>query len=153
MVAHGLRILNYCLPDGREGGGRGRGRGGGTSKQHIYICISTLDLVIRQRKNQLPPKTLWGRCIYYLFSGGANIRERFAHFSGAHLNLPGQLVDCGGVLCTACSYLSRYNHETVRSAGPGSVHASELISPGCWCALKYCTKVISVSGPLKDVHA
>lgn len=63
----------------------------GASKQHIYICISTLDLVIRQRKNQLPPKTLSGRCIYYLFSSRTNIRE----FSEAYLNLQGQLVDCG----------------------------------------------------------
>lgn len=47
----------------------------GASKQHIYICISTLDLVIRQRENQLPPKTLSGHCIYYLFSSSTNIRE------------------------------------------------------------------------------
>lgn len=47
----------------------------GASKQHIYICISTLDLVIRQRKNQLPPKTLSGHHIYYLFSSSVNIRE------------------------------------------------------------------------------
>lgn len=47
MVAHGLRILNYCLPDGRKQGGREgemEKEEEGASKQHIYICISTLDL-------------------------------------------------------------------------------------------------------------
>lgn len=64
MVAHGLRIFNYCLPDGRdeekrEGGRdrRGGGGGGGACEQHIYICISTLHLVIRG-KNPLPLEAL-----------------------------------------------------------------------------------------------
>lgn len=64
MVAHGLRIFNYCLPDGRDGekweGGRDRrggGGGGGACEQHIYICISTLHLVIRG-KNPLPVEAL-----------------------------------------------------------------------------------------------
>lgn len=50
MVAHGLRILNYCLPDGKEEEREGWMDGGGVSKQHIYICVSILDLAIRQEK-------------------------------------------------------------------------------------------------------
>lgn len=63
------------MEEKREGGIGEEEEEVGASKQHIYICISTLDLVIRQRKNQLPPKTLSGHCVYYLFSSSANIRE------------------------------------------------------------------------------
>lgn len=83
MVAHGLRIfklLSARWKRRREEGGRGRGGGGagGASEQHIYICISPLRLVIRG-KNQLPPKILWRRRMYYLFSSSTNIRKQFAH--------------------------------------------------------------------------
>lgn len=37
MVAHGLKIKNYCLADGREG--ERKREGGGASEQPIYICI------------------------------------------------------------------------------------------------------------------
>lgn len=66
----------------------------GASKQHIYICISTLDLVIRQKKNQLPPKTLSGHFTYSLFFSNIIIWEWLPIFSEAYLNSLGQLVDC-----------------------------------------------------------
>lgn len=50
-----------------------KNRGAGGLQQHVYVCISALDLVIRRRKNQLPPNTLWGPRMHYLFSGSANI--------------------------------------------------------------------------------
>lgn len=41
MVAHGLRILNYCLPDGREEGGRDcRGGGGGFQAAYLHLYIN-----------------------------------------------------------------------------------------------------------------
>lgn len=43
MVAHGLRILNYCLPDGREEGGRdwrGGGGGGGFEAAYLHLYIN-----------------------------------------------------------------------------------------------------------------
>lgn len=126
--------------------------------RRIYICISTLDLVIRRRKNQLPPKTLSGHCMYYLFSSSANIREWFSPFVYFVFVVRG-VFRFAGTACRARGsvrgllYLSRYNHQTVWSAGPGSAHTSELISVGCWCALKYCGEVISVSVASKDVHA
>lgn len=98
MVAHGLRISNYCLPDGREEGKREGGieggGGGGASEPHIYICISTLHLVIRG-KNQLPPKILWRRRVHCLFSSKHKHQKTEANPSfvcpDARLNLPGQL--------------------------------------------------------------
>lgn len=90
-----FKLLSARWKRRREEGGRdrrGAGGGGGTSEQHIYICISTLHLVIRG-KNQLPPKILWGRRIYYLFSSSTNIRKQFPSFvcPDACLHLPGQL--------------------------------------------------------------
>ena len=77
----------------------------GASKQHIYICISTLDLVIRQRKNQLPPKHSRGIASITYFPAAQTLENDSPHLfflflfffflSEAYLNLPGQLVDCG----------------------------------------------------------
>lgn len=57
----------------------------GASKQHIYICISTLDLVIRQKKNQLPPKTLSVHCTYSLFSSSIIIRNWLSQLFLRHI--------------------------------------------------------------------
>lgn len=112
MVAHGLRILNYCLPDGRGEGRRREGVVGeeeeeGASKQHIYICISTLDLVIRQKTNCLQKHSRGIASITY-FPAAQTLANDSPHLffvlffflslfflSEAYLNLPGQLVDCG----------------------------------------------------------
>lgn len=74
--------------------GEGETRGW-ASKQHIYICISTLDLVIRERKNQLPPKHSRGIASITFFPPAQTLENDSPIFSEAYLNLPGQLVDCG----------------------------------------------------------
>lgn len=55
-----FQLLSARWKRRREEGGRDRrggGGGGGASEQHIYICISTLHLVIRG-KNPLPLEAL-----------------------------------------------------------------------------------------------
>lgn len=90
-----FKLLSARWKRRREERGRERrreGGGGGASEQHIYICILTLHSVSRG-KNQLPPKILWRRCMFYLFSSSTNIRKQIPSFvcPDSCLNLPGQL--------------------------------------------------------------
>lgn len=118
MVAHGLRIFNYCLPDGRdeekrEGGRdrRGGGGGGGACEQHIYICISTLHLVIRG-KNPLPLEALHVLPIFPLHKHYKGDATHLFSLMGI-LNLPGQLTDRGELLRIGVDT----NHGSVEDAG------------------------------------
>lgn len=79
MVAHGLRILNYCLPDGREEGGsegeiveEEEEEGGGFEAAYLHLYINPW---FSNQKNQLPPKTLSGYCTSPLFSSSIIMRE------------------------------------------------------------------------------
>ena len=81
--------------------------GGGASKQHIYICISTLDLVIRQKTNCLQKHSRGVASITYFPAAQTLANDSphlflcffslfFSYFlSEAYLNSLGQLVDCG----------------------------------------------------------
>lgn len=105
-----FQLLSARWKRRREEGGRDR-RGGGASEQHIYICISTLHLVIRGKK----PSASGGlACITY-FPAAQTLQKR-CHpfvFPDVYLNLPGQLADHGELLGIGVDT----NHGSVEDAG------------------------------------
>lgn len=107
-----FQLLSARWKKRREEGGRDRrggGGGGGASEQHIYICISTLHLVIRG-KNPLPLEALHVLPIFPLHK---HYKSLPFVFPDVYLNLPGQLTDPGELLRIGVDT----NHGSVEDAG------------------------------------
>lgn len=101
MVAHGLRIFNYCLPDGNE-----EKREGGTEEEEkeeeaplssIFTSVYQPCIWWSEEKNPLCLKILWRRVWITYFPALQTWQKQFHPFvfPNAYSNLSWQLVDCG----------------------------------------------------------
>lgn len=135
-----FKLLSARWKRRREEGGRDRrgggGGGGGTSEQHIYICISTLHLVIRGKKTTASKNTLGAPHILPIFQQHKHQKTipliclswcMFTFARTAWIWIVGSYSESG------------YNHGY--GSGCWTLGLLVCFPAGCWRALKYHTEI------------